>query len=448
MNTSKALPVLLSLPGFLGSAGSAGRFGLGEGGGPDAFRQQLSEMLGALEAGDDAMASAMASGHPLAALAQLLGQDAEDLEGLAGLVGSEDLEGLLQPEGLAALEALLVALANGQDLPEAGRHLPGSGLRTEELGALLARDGDAVTALRAWLQSVSAAQGGGIIDASDPERAARHASVLEALRALGRGELLADGRGALPPGSALLGGVADAGADPELAARYSKLMEALRALAPGQSASGGVLPPAFPGAQEGSVREWLAQMAGSSDERPASNLAALLTAGAAVPAAGSATPATALATPAGPVPFRGMGVDLPLQDPGWDRALGERVRWMVGQNLQAAELRLNPPDLGPLEVRLRMDGDRTHVNFVVAHSSVRDAVDAALPRLRELFMDGGLNLGQVSVSERDSGGKAGADANGGNASGGQGGPGGAGDAETDPQAATVRVARGLVDDYA
>ena len=94
-------------------------------------------------------------------------------------------------------------------------------------------------------------------------------------------------------------------------------------------------------------------------------------------------------------------LDVPMHQPGWDRALGDRVQWMVRENVQVAELRLNPPNLGPLEVRLHVEGDRTHVNFLAPQAAVREAIDAALPRLRELFAEGGVELGDVTVSHQD-----------------------------------------------
>lgn len=118
-------------------------------------------------------------------------------------------------------------------------------------------------------------------------------------------------------------------------------------------------------------------------------------------------PATPQASPAAP---RVLQLDVPLHQPGWDRALGDRVQWMANQNVQVAELRLNPPNLGPLEVRVHVEGDRTHINFLAPQAAVREAVDAALPRLREMFAEGGLALGDVTVSHQDArqaGGEAG-----------------------------------------
>jgi flagellar hook-length control protein FliK len=132
-----------------------------------------------------------------------------------------------------------------------------------------------------------------------------------------------------------------------------------------------------------------------TDQAPATALAGI------APATADTTVATQSAQQAGSTLPRAFQMDVPLHEPGWDRALGERVRWMATEKVQVAELRLNPPNLGPLEVRLHVEGDRTHVNFVAPQAAVRDAIDAALPRLRELFSEGGLNLGDVTVSHQD-----------------------------------------------
>ncbi len=104
----------------------------------------------------------------------------------------------------------------------------------------------------------------------------------------------------------------------------------------------------------------------------------------------------------GAVPTAVLNLPQPLQQPGWDNALGERVVWMVGQRLQSAEIRLNPPQLGPIEVRVNLNHDQSQaqVSFTAQHAVVREALDAAVPRLRELFAEQGLSLGQVDVSDR------------------------------------------------
>ena len=79
--------------------------------------------------------------------------------------------------------------------------------------------------------------------------------------------------------------------------------------------------------------------------------------------------------------------------------MGRQILWMVNQNISSAEFRLNPANLGPLEVRIDMDNDQVNVVFSSRHADVRDAVEQALPRLREMFEDKGLNLSDADVSQ-------------------------------------------------
>ena len=96
----------------------------------------------------------------------------------------------------------------------------------------------------------------------------------------------------------------------------------------------------------------------------------------------------------------GTQVSVPFQQPGWDQAVGERVLWMVNQKLQGAEIKLNPPHLGPIEVRVQLHQDQAQVNFTAQHAVVREALEAALPRLRDMFQGQGMALVNVDVSDR------------------------------------------------
>lgn len=91
------------------------------------------------------------------------------------------------------------------------------------------------------------------------------------------------------------------------------------------------------------------------------------------------------------------------QHPQWAQQVGERISWMIGQGLQQADVRLNPPELGSLEIRIQVQGDQANVQFTSPHHSVRDALDAALPRLREMLEQSGLSLGDASVSSQSRG---------------------------------------------
>ena len=82
---------------------------------------------------------------------------------------------------------------------------------------------------------------------------------------------------------------------------------------------------------------------------------------------------------------------------GWDGEVADKVVWMVGRHEQRAELVLYPPEMGRVEVSLSMRDGQTSAQFVSANPAVRDALEAALPRLRETLADAGVNLGQTQV---------------------------------------------------
>ena len=89
-----------------------------------------------------------------------------------------------------------------------------------------------------------------------------------------------------------------------------------------------------------------------------------------------------------------------LQQSHWNTQIGERINMMISKGMQQAEIRLNPPELGLLEVKVKIQGDQANVNFSTPHAQVREALDAALPRLREMLEENGLTLGDVNVSHQ------------------------------------------------
>lgn len=103
------------------------------------------------------------------------------------------------------------------------------------------------------------------------------------------------------------------------------------------------------------------------------------------------------AAPVSNVDAQAGRIDRPVGTPGWGGDLGQKVVWMVGQQKQSAELQLNPPQLGPLEVRLTLNQDQMTATFVSHHAAVREAIETALPRLREMLADNGIALGNVMV---------------------------------------------------
>ncbi|MEL4271938.1 flagellar hook-length control protein FliK [Shewanella xiamenensis] len=76
---------------------------------------------------------------------------------------------------------------------------------------------------------------------------------------------------------------------------------------------------------------------------------------------------------------------------------------MVRQGIQQAEIRLDPPELGHMIVKIQVHGEQTQVQFHVAQAQTRDVVEQAIPRLRELLQEQGMQLADSHVSQGDQG---------------------------------------------
>ena len=84
--------------------------------------------------------------------------------------------------------------------------------------------------------------------------------------------------------------------------------------------------------------------------------------------------------------------------PAWDQQLGQKVVWMAAGGDQSATLTLNPPDLGPVQVVLTVTNDQADAAFMSAQPEVRQALEAAMPRLREMMSEAGIAFGSATVS--------------------------------------------------
>lgn len=112
------------------------------------------------------------------------------------------------------------------------------------------------------------------------------------------------------------------------------------------------------------------------------------------PAAQPATsaPANVLAHPA-------LGrLETPLGAPSWGNDFSQRVVWLAGNDKHSAQLTLNPPNMGPIEISLNLSNDTASAFFSSPHAEVREAIQNAMPRLREMLAGVGVELGQTNVS--------------------------------------------------
>jgi flagellar hook-length control protein FliK len=108
-------------------------------------------------------------------------------------------------------------------------------------------------------------------------------------------------------------------------------------------------------------------------------------------------PATSSATSAAPSTAALLGSPVDLRSPNGPETFAHRVQWFVDQQVGEAHIKLNPPELGAVEVKISLVDDKTYVQLTTATAAARDELSQSLPRLRELFTAGGLELGGASV---------------------------------------------------
>ncbi|MBI5861660.1 MAG: flagellar hook-length control protein FliK [Rhodocyclales bacterium] len=104
--------------------------------------------------------------------------------------------------------------------------------------------------------------------------------------------------------------------------------------------------------------------------------------------------ATGQATPPAPASLK---METPLGQAGWHDEMGQKLSWMVNNTRQQAELVLNPPHLGRIEVSLTLDGSQASASFTSPHAAVREALEDSMSRLRGVLADAGISLGQTHV---------------------------------------------------
>ena len=110
----------------------------------------------------------------------------------------------------------------------------------------------------------------------------------------------------------------------------------------------------------------------------------------------AATPKTANALP--------VNQPIAMHQSGWTEEVVNRVMYLSSVNLKAADIQLQPAELGRLDIRVNMVPDQqTQVTFMSAHPSVREALDGQMHRLRDMFAQQGMGQVDVNVSDQSRG---------------------------------------------
>ncbi|WP_095080142.1 flagellar hook-length control protein FliK [Pseudomonas sp. Irchel s3h17] len=175
--------------------------------------------------------------------------------------------------------------------------------------------------------------------------------------------------------------------EPTPAQHFSAGMASMLELQADKDSTGQGGEKAFTGLLEDGLKDLGAAGSDTRVDDFASRLAALTQA---------ATPKAANALP--------VNQPIAMHQSGWTEEVVNRVMYLSSANLKAAEIQLQPAELGRLDIRINLIPDQqTQVTFMSAHVGVREALDGQMHRLREMFVQQGMGLVDVNVSDQSRG---------------------------------------------
>jgi flagellar hook-length control protein FliK len=90
-------------------------------------------------------------------------------------------------------------------------------------------------------------------------------------------------------------------------------------------------------------------------------------------------------------------VNAHLHSAAWPQQFSDKIVWLARNDQQSAQLTINPPQLGPIQISLNLSGDQATIAFASPHAEVRQAIESAMPQLKEMLSSAGINLGQSNV---------------------------------------------------
>lgn len=100
------------------------------------------------------------------------------------------------------------------------------------------------------------------------------------------------------------------------------------------------------------------------------------------------------------LPLGLQSINVPVKSPQWGQALAHRVSFMANNQIQQAQITLNPEKLGPIQIRLQIDREQqVQVSMLATQGTTREALETAMPRLKEMLEQSGMNLVSVDISD-------------------------------------------------
>ncbi|MBU2969026.1 flagellar hook-length control protein FliK [Pseudoalteromonas sp. C2R02] len=85
------------------------------------------------------------------------------------------------------------------------------------------------------------------------------------------------------------------------------------------------------------------------------------------------------------------------------KLLNERVTFMLSQHNPQADIRLDPPELGSMIIRIRTDAEQAQINFSVQNQEAKELLEDSMPKLKEMLAEQGIDLGESNIEQQQQG---------------------------------------------
>jgi len=101
------------------------------------------------------------------------------------------------------------------------------------------------------------------------------------------------------------------------------------------------------------------------------------------------------------LPLKGYAtsIELPVGHSDWGDKMAGKLSWLTVRGMSVAEIHLTPPDMGPMEVKVKLHHDQATVTVHAANPVVRDQLELNSHRLRDMLAEQGVFLAQFDVSD-------------------------------------------------
>ncbi|HHF7375041.1 flagellar hook-length control protein FliK [Legionella bozemanae] len=92
-----------------------------------------------------------------------------------------------------------------------------------------------------------------------------------------------------------------------------------------------------------------------------------------------------------------LAIPMEIDKPEWSKQFADHIIWLGQQEVKSAIIKINPEDLGPLEISIKVINDSASVNITTHTHQIRDIIDQSLPKLQAMMAEQGLNLSEVHI---------------------------------------------------